>query len=153
MSMFDALDRLWKHLTQGKIAASFPLKFVSHSAQMLKIAMQEGWLPTARYTNLRDVRDFQTLGFIDIDWKNDDFKKHIETVRSKKPLLTVAKDVEAMTELNETIHQGRVITQILRWRYHCAEGCEALAGSSRCAHSARVFVGIQRTNGLRRHRD
>ena len=53
------------------------LKFVAHSATVLEIAVQQGWLPGARYTNLRDVKRFPRLGFLDIDWKNYDFSRHL----------------------------------------------------------------------------
>ncbi len=52
------------------------LKFVTHSKRVSSIAKRLGWLPGARYTNLRDVRKFDQIGFLDIDWKNYNFRRH-----------------------------------------------------------------------------
>ena len=71
-----------------------PLRFVTHSYRVARIAMQFGWLPGARYTNLRDVKKFDEIGFLDIDWKNYSFKRHLAAVRATRPLVTVAQDVE-----------------------------------------------------------
>jgi hypothetical protein len=68
------------------------LKFVTHSATVLDIAMQQGWLPGARYTNLRDVKRFPRLGFLDINWKNYDFSRHLEAAKLTKPLITVSQN-------------------------------------------------------------
>ena len=42
------------------------LKFVAHSHRVVSIAKRHGWLPAARYTNLRDVKKFDQIGFLDI---------------------------------------------------------------------------------------
>jgi len=34
------------------------LKFVAHSKKVIKVAMESGWHPAARYTNMRDVKTF-----------------------------------------------------------------------------------------------
>jgi hypothetical protein len=81
-------------------------KFVAHSATVLEIAMRYGWLPGARYTNLRDVKRVPKLGFLDIDWQNYDFARHLEAARQTKPLLTVARDVEDRRDLRRTIDQA-----------------------------------------------
>ena len=91
-------------------------KFVSHSKQVVRIARRFGWQPGARYTNLRDVRSFDRLGFLDIDWKNYSFKRHLAAARETRPKLTVARDItdrrlvarildeaEALQEFAETI--------------------------------------------------
>lgn len=82
------------------------LKFVNHSATVLKIATKEGWLPGARYTNLRDVKRFGALGFLDIDWKNYDFNRHIEAASYTRPTMTVARDIEDKKQLKKTIDQA-----------------------------------------------
>lgn len=58
-------------------------------------AQAYGWLPGARYTNLRDVRDveFSRTGFLDIDWKNYRFDLHLAAAQKTRPKLTVARDV------------------------------------------------------------
>lgn len=82
------------------------LKFVAHSATVLKIAVQHGWLPGARYTNLRDVRRFSRLGFLDIDWKNYDFRRHLEVATATRPMITVARDIEDKRDLRLCIDQA-----------------------------------------------
>lgn len=82
------------------------LIFVNHSATVQKIAAAHGWLPGARYTNLRDVRQFKRLGFLDIDWKNYDFRRHLEAASETRPLLTVARDIECRRSLSKIIDQA-----------------------------------------------
>lgn len=82
------------------------LKFVTHSATVLKIAVAHGWLPGARYTNLRDVRLFKRLGFLDIDWKRYDFARHLEATIETRPLMTVARDVEDRRDLRRIVDQA-----------------------------------------------
>jgi hypothetical protein len=73
---------------------------------VLRIAARHGWLPGARYTNLRDVRKFDRLGFLDIDWHNYDFEAHLSAARSTRPILTVARDVDSITLLSRTLDQA-----------------------------------------------
>ena len=82
------------------------LKFVAHSATVLEIAVQHGWLPGARYTNVRDVRRFPRLGFLDIDWKNYDFRRHLDAAKLTTPIITVARDVEEKRDLTRIIDQA-----------------------------------------------
>lgn len=82
------------------------LKFVAHSATVLQIATRYGWLPGARYTNLRDVKRFHELGFLDIDWKNYDFRRHIEAAEQTRPIMTVARDVEDHRDMKRTVDQA-----------------------------------------------
>jgi hypothetical protein len=81
-------------------------KFVAHSYRVLRIATQFGWLPGARYTNLRDVKRFDRLGFLDIDWKNYSFEQHLSAARSSNPLVTVARDVERIRDLPRILEQA-----------------------------------------------
>lgn len=82
------------------------LKFVAHSATALKIATAHGWLPGARYTNLRDVRSFPSLGFLDIDWRRYDFPRHLEVARLTRPIMTVARDIEDRGNLKRIVDQA-----------------------------------------------
>jgi hypothetical protein len=82
------------------------LKFVAHSFRAASIAMQHGWLPGARYTNLRDARRFERLGFLDINWKNYNFSRHLEAARSTRPMLTVARDIEDLADLDRTLDEA-----------------------------------------------
>ena len=56
------------------------LKFVVHSHRVLRIARRYGWLPGARYTNLRDVRKCDRVGFLDIEWRNYSFERRLSLV-------------------------------------------------------------------------
>jgi hypothetical protein len=82
------------------------LKFVAHSATVLEIAVQHGWLPGARYTNLRDIKRFPRLGFLDIDWKNYDFRRHLEAATQTRPMITVARDIEEKRDLRRIVDQA-----------------------------------------------
>ncbi|MGQ3890159.1 DUF6610 family protein [Legionella sp. CNM-1927-20] len=85
------------------------LKIVCHNKNTIKIGRELGWLPGARYTNLRDIRDFDKVGLIDIDWKNYDFQKHLRAVQEFQPILTIAKDIECIDELNQILKQAEVL--------------------------------------------
>src|SRR5437763_10262420 len=82
------------------------LKFITHSKHVAMIAKRFGWLPGARYTNLRDVRCFDRLGFLDIDWKNYDYARHLDAARSTRPIVTVARDVERKCDLPLILEQA-----------------------------------------------
>ena len=82
------------------------LKFVNHSARVLEIATAYGWLPGARYTIVRDVRRYRKLGFLDIDWKNYDFDRHLEAASQTRPTMTVARDIEDKKALRRTLDQA-----------------------------------------------
>jgi hypothetical protein len=86
-------------------------KFVTHSARVLRIAARYGWLPGARYTNLRDVRDCAAVAFIDIDWKNYDFEQHMRAVKATRPHLTVARDVEHYSDLKSVLRQAEQLAR------------------------------------------
>tara|TARA_R100000353_G_scaffold89567_2_gene66235 strand:- start:1973 stop:2650 length:678 start_codon:yes stop_codon:yes gene_type:complete len=84
------------------------LKFIAHSKKAVCIAAQHGWYPGARYTNLRDVKtfDFEGFGFLDIDWKNYDFSRHIDAASQKKPKMTIARDVECIFKLDHILREA-----------------------------------------------
>ena len=86
-------------------------KFVSHSRRAAAIAVRFGWLPGARYTNLRDARSFDRLGFLDIDWREYDFRRHLAAARSTRPLCTVAQDVVRRRDLPRIIDQAFDLAQ------------------------------------------
>ncbi len=88
-----------------------PLRFATHSKRVQKIAIEYGWQPSARYTNLRDVKDFDKVNFIDIDFKNYDFDKHLDAVKRTKPHLTVAMDIFDIEELDSTIRQAEKLNE------------------------------------------
>jgi hypothetical protein len=81
-------------------------KFVTHSRHVLRLARRYGWLPGARYTNLRDVRDFDRVGFLDIDWHHYSFKRHIEATKLTRPKVTVARDVYRRSSLPRILDEA-----------------------------------------------
>ncbi len=84
-------------------------KFVNHSKRVLNTAVDLGWLPGARYTNLRDVRTFDRLGFLDIKWQDYDFQRHLEAAKQTRPILTVAQDIEKRSQLTRVIDQAHAL--------------------------------------------
>ncbi len=89
------------------------LKFVAHSKRVIKIAMEYGWLPGARYTNLRDIKsfDFKNSGFLDIDWKNYNLDRHLDAVAEQKPKLTIARDVECIFQLDGILREAEKLAR------------------------------------------
>jgi hypothetical protein len=87
------------------------LRFVSHSQRALTIAKSHGWIPGARYTNLRDVRTFDEIGFLDIDWRNYNFTLHLEVAAHVLPIMTVARDVENAQELDAILNQAQELAR------------------------------------------
>lgn len=81
-------------------------KFVTHSYRVLRIAQRFGWMPGARYTNLRDVREFDRLGFLDIEWREYNFARHLSAAKSTNPYMTVARDVERVRDLPRILDQA-----------------------------------------------
>src|SRR5579859_817660 len=94
-----------------RLARPMVFKFVAHSATVGQIAIREGWLPAARYTNLRDVRRFNHVGFLDIDWRNYQFRPHLSAVRATKPAMTVARDLVRMSDLNRVLDEAEELGQ------------------------------------------
>lgn len=84
------------------------LKFVAHSKKAISIAKKQGWLPAARYTNMRDVKtfEFKGVGFLDIDWKNYQFNKHLEIAEMHRPRLTMARDIECIFQLDSILKEA-----------------------------------------------
>lgn len=91
------------------------IKIVNHSKKVLDIASKNGWSVGARYTNLRDIKTFKNVAFIDIDWKNYNFKKHLEAVKEIRPTLTVARDVENIEELESILEEARILEQYSKY--------------------------------------
>lgn len=89
-----------------------PLFIMCHGKPTLKVAHEYGWLPGARYTNLRDIRGFNKIGLIDIDWTNYSFEHHLEAVKIARPHLTVARDIVDISTIKEVIWQAR---ELNRW--------------------------------------
>lgn len=88
------------------------MKIVCHSRTVLKLARRVGWYAGASYVRLRDIRGIEPVGFIDIDWKNYDFKKHLRAVKDHRPLVTVANDLTCLSHFDKTLEQAY---ELLEW--------------------------------------
>jgi hypothetical protein len=93
------------------VDSAMVLKFVAHSRRVLTIARRFGWLPGARYTNLRDIRRCERVGFIDIEWKNYCFPRHLAAVKATRPILTVAMDILDSRALPRVLDQAHELSQ------------------------------------------
>lgn len=82
------------------------LKFINHDKLVVNIAMQYGWLPGARYTHLRNVRHIKRLAFLDIDWRHYNFKKHLQITKEKRPLVTVARDILNINDIDTILEEA-----------------------------------------------
>src|SRR5436190_20650422 len=91
------------------------VKFISYGAVIIKMAMRYGWLPGARYTNLRCVRHVDRLGFLDIDWRRYCFRRHLQAVKDTRPCLTVARDIQRRDQLDRVIDQAN---ELQEWSDH-----------------------------------
>lgn len=87
------------------------IKIVNHSKKTLDIAIKHGWHIGARYTNLRDIKTFEQVTFIDIDWKNYSFIKHLKAVKLIRPKMTVARDVENMQDLDSILIEAEKLSR------------------------------------------
>jgi Family of unknown function (DUF6610) len=91
----------------GGEPSRWPLKFIAHSFRAASIAVKYGWLPGARYSNLRDARKFERLGFLDISWKDYNFNRHLRAAKATRPIMTVARDVDDIGQLGRTLDEAR----------------------------------------------
>lgn len=91
------------------------LRFISHSHRVLTIAKRYGWLPAARYTNLRDTRGVGTTSFLDIDWQNYSFSRHLSAAEQVRPLVTVARDIDSIDDLSRTLKQAQRLEAYAQW--------------------------------------
>jgi Family of unknown function (DUF6610) len=92
-------------------------KCIAHGRPVLRVARRFGWLPSARYTNLRDVRAFDRIGLLDIDWRAYCFHTHVQAARATTPFLTVARDVLHRRDLpriiDEALELARFATHVV----------------------------------------
>jgi hypothetical protein len=54
-------------------------------------------------------------GFIDIDWKNYDFQRHLAVVQGSVPFMTVARDVEDFRQLDAVLGES---SQLAKYAQH-----------------------------------
>src|SRR5262249_3114695 len=93
------------------------LKFVAHGRPTLELVLKLGWRPAARYTNLRDIRGlpFRDHGFLDVHWRQYDFGRHIEAAARCRPLITVARDVERLCDLEPVLAEAEKLRRYARF--------------------------------------
>lgn len=81
-------------------------KIVTHSKTVLEIAIKHQWMIGACYTNTRNIASFSEVHFIDINWKNYNYYKHLDAVKVYRPKYTVARDWETASDLNSILRQA-----------------------------------------------
>lgn len=91
------------------------IKIVNHSKTAIEVAIKHGWYVGARYTNLRDIKSFKNITFIDIDWKNYNFEKHLEVIKKVKPLMTVARDIENISDLESILKEAKILSNYCKY--------------------------------------
>ena len=93
------------------------LKFVAHGKATLRLVLEHGWRPGARYTNLRDIRGvrFKDHGFLDIHWKRYDFERHLAATIQTRPLVTVARDIEHACHLDAILKEAEQLGRYARY--------------------------------------
>jgi len=96
-------------LARNESALAAPVRIICHSRYVIDRAIPFGWKPGARYTNLRDVKHLSHVYFVDIDWKNYDFQRHLDAVVRLKPTMTVARDVIEGKHLDDVLHEASVL--------------------------------------------
>jgi hypothetical protein len=98
-------------LHSGDIAAAMrmPTKIMCHSRYVLDRALSLGWEAGARYTNLRDIKHLNRFHFLDIDWQNYDYDRHLWSARLWQPAMTVARDVEDSTQLDAILREAQAL--------------------------------------------
>jgi hypothetical protein len=87
------------------------LKFLSHGGLSLQLATRAGWLPAARYTDLRKVRRYPRLGLLDICWRRYSFDRHFAAVKQTRPLMTVARDIQSADEVELTLREAEFLAR------------------------------------------
>ncbi len=89
------------------------LKFLAHSKRALSIALKNGWLPGARYTNLRDIKSVKFFGngFLDIPWQDYNFQKHVEITAETHPKITIARDVISINDIDLILKEAEQLAR------------------------------------------
>lgn len=90
-------------------------KIICYGKEIARKARRLGWLPGARYTNLRDLRGVESVGMIDVDWENYDFDRHLRAVKLHCPLFTVARDLDDVRRLSELKEQAQKLREYASW--------------------------------------
>jgi hypothetical protein len=88
---------------------SAPVRIICHSKFVIDRAIPFGWKAGARYTNLRDVRHLPHVYFVDIDWKNYNFERHLRAVSEVRPTITVARDVTETDHIDDVLHEASIL--------------------------------------------
>src|ERR1700720_850948 len=82
------------------------LKIVTHGRFVQQLAVKRGWGCGARYTNLRDVRDQQSVAMIDIDWKRYSHKHHLAAIKTVRPFMALIRDIEEESHFHKSLHSA-----------------------------------------------
>ena len=89
----------------------FPIRILCFDRKSTSIAQNLGWLPGARYHEIRHVRKQTSVGLIDVNWKNYNFDKHLKAIQLKRPLLTVAQDIVRPDQVEMVLRQAKLLSK------------------------------------------
>jgi len=91
-------------------------KFVSHGDKRIQsIAQDHGWLPGINYNYVRKARHWGHVGFLDIDWRNYRFDRHLAAIKSISPLMTVAQDIVDADDLPRILDEAWMLSEHCRY--------------------------------------
>lgn len=81
----------------------------------MKLAKRYGWLPGARYSNLRDIRGIEEIGLIDIEWEAYSFDRHLAAVKAVRPLITVARDLTSIRDTARLLGEVEMLRRYVKY--------------------------------------
>lgn len=55
--------------------------------------------------------DFEGQGFLDIDWKNYDFVRHLDAAAEKRPRITIARDIECIFQMDSILKEAERLSE------------------------------------------
>jgi hypothetical protein len=91
------------------------IRIICHGRPTMKLAQRYGWLPGARYSNLRDIRGIDRIGLIDIEWEAYSFNRHMAAVKSVQPLITVARDLTSIRDTSRLLYEVERLREYARY--------------------------------------
>jgi hypothetical protein len=60
------------------------------------------------------VKHLSHVYFVDIDWKNYSFERHLKAVQQVRPTMTVARDVTENDHLDDVLHEASILANIAK---------------------------------------
>jgi hypothetical protein len=70
-----------------------------------------GWLPGANYRNLRNIKKFRKLGFLDIEWRAYNYDLHLAAIKITRPSITVARDILDFDDFDRVMSEAAELSK------------------------------------------